>query len=156
MLWTWHILWQFTGVFLISLLLLLHYCSERHMAAYGSSRSHRARQPRPAEKMLWTSAWSLVLQAGSSSPSNTVPPDPLSWRTEPPEQNSPRSLQAWTVPLVHTGDNQAPQSGTWAYLILNGNNSAASPWRRRSHRNTDLERVLFRNVLNSYFPLCFL
>lgn len=126
------------------------------MAAYGSSHFHSARQPRPAEKMLWISAWSPVLQAGSSSPSNTVPPDPLSWRTEPPEQNSLRSLQVWTVPLMYTRDNQAPQSGIWGYLILNGNNSAASPWRRRSHRNTDLEHVLFRNVLNSYFPLCFL
>lgn len=81
-----------------------------------------------------------------------LPPDPLSWRTEPPQQNSPRPLQVWTVPLGHTGDNQAPQSGIRGYLILNGDNPAASPWRRRSHRDTDLEHVLFRSVLNSSFP----
>lgn len=47
-------------------------------------------------------------------PSNVLLPHPLSWRTEPLEQNLRRSLQAWTVPpLTHARDNRVHQNGIW-------------------------------------------
>jgi len=79
-------------------------------------------------------------------PSSVLLPHPLSWRTEPLEQNLQRSLQVWTIPLMHTskvGFGSYPQ---WQQVCW------VSPWRMRSCCSTDLEHILFRNVLDSSFP----